>query len=81
MNTAHQPGSEPVQIPEQIPNPAVRPPAPEPKPGRRAPVELPRKYRRTARSSLRCIHKVTRTIGSPILNPPHAKGRSFHHTV
>ena len=42
MNTAHQPGSEPVQIPEQIPNPAVRPPAPEPNPGRRAPVELPR---------------------------------------
>jgi hypothetical protein len=41
MNTAHQPGSEPLQIPEQIPNPAVRPAAPEPKPDRREPVELP----------------------------------------
>ena len=54
MNTAHQPGSEPVQIPEQIPNPAVRPPAPEPKPGRRAPVELPEKVpaNRAFKSSL-----------------------------
>ena len=54
MNTAHQPGSEPVQIPEQIPNPAVRPPAPEPKPGPRTPVELPEKVpaNRAFKSSL-----------------------------
>lgn len=43
MNTSHQPGSELLQIPEQIPNPAVRPAAPEPNPGQKEPVELPEK--------------------------------------
>ena len=28
MNIAHQPGSEPLTIPEQIPNPAVPPVSP-----------------------------------------------------
>jgi hypothetical protein len=46
MNIAHQPGSEPLTIPEQIPNPAVRPEAP-PSPGRRPvpkePVKVPEK--------------------------------------
>lgn len=48
MNTSHQPGSEPLQIPEQIPNPAVRPAAPEPNPGQKEPVELPEKVPRAA---------------------------------
>jgi hypothetical protein len=43
MKTAHQPGSEPLQIPEQIPNPAVQPRAPTPKPGREEPIERPEK--------------------------------------
>ena len=41
MNIAHQPGSEPLTIPEQVPNPAVRPVAP-PSPERRPePVKIP----------------------------------------
>lgn len=46
MNIAHQPGSEPLTIPEQIPNPAVRPvapPNPEPRPDRKEPVKVPEK--------------------------------------
>jgi hypothetical protein len=46
MNIAHQPGSEPLTIPEQIPNPAVRPvepPSPEPKPVPQEPVKVPEK--------------------------------------
>ena len=43
MSYAHQPGSEPISIPEQIPNPAVRPklPRPEPVPPPREPVKIP----------------------------------------
>ena len=44
MNIAHQPGSEPLTIPEQIPNPAVRPLTPlvpEPKPVPKEPVKVP----------------------------------------
>jgi hypothetical protein len=43
MSYAHQPGSEPISIPEQIPNPAVRPklPTPEPVPPPRQPVKIP----------------------------------------
>jgi hypothetical protein len=46
MNIAHQPGSEPLTIPEQIPNPAVRPvepPSPEPKPFPQEPAKVPEK--------------------------------------
>jgi hypothetical protein len=46
MNIAHQPGSEPLTIPEQIPNPAVRPvapPNPEPRPDRKEPAKVPEK--------------------------------------
>jgi len=46
MNIAHQPGSEPLTIPEQIPNPAVRPVAPpsrEPRPDRKEPAKGPEK--------------------------------------
>jgi hypothetical protein len=43
MSNAHQPGSEPISIPEQIPNPAVQPkvPKPEPVPQPRKPVKVP----------------------------------------
>ena len=46
MKIAHQPGSEPLTIPEQIPNPAVRPappPRPEREPERKEPVKVPEK--------------------------------------
>jgi hypothetical protein len=46
MNIAHQPGSEPLTIPEQIPNPAVRPeapPSPERRPVPKEPVQVPEK--------------------------------------
>ncbi len=46
MNIAHQPGSEPLTIPEQIPNPAVRPVAPsspERTPIPKEPVQVPEK--------------------------------------
>jgi hypothetical protein len=39
MNIAHQPGSAPLEIPEQIPNPAVAPA--EPKPVPKEPVVVP----------------------------------------
>jgi hypothetical protein len=45
MIRAHQPGSEPVEVPEAIPNPAVAPPervAPQ-KPAPREPVRVPEK--------------------------------------
>jgi hypothetical protein len=44
VKIAHQPGSEPLIIPEQIPNPAVRPlePAiPQPKPAPNEPIKIP----------------------------------------
>src|SRR5688572_20589807 len=45
MIIAHQPGSEPITIPEQIPNPAVRPrvPKPAPIPEPRKPVKVPQR--------------------------------------
>ena len=46
MKIAHQPGSEPLTIPEQIPNPAVQPvppPRPEREPERKEPVKVPEK--------------------------------------
>jgi hypothetical protein len=47
MIIAHQPGSEPITIPEQIPNPAVRPrvPKPAPIPEPRKPVKVPQRSR------------------------------------
>jgi hypothetical protein len=41
MIRAHQPGSQPVDIPEVIPNPAVPQPAPAPSPAPSAPVKVP----------------------------------------
>lgn len=46
MRIAHQPGAEPITIPEQIPNPAVRPsspPRPERIPDPKEPVRVPEK--------------------------------------
>ena len=46
MKIAHQPGSEPLTISEQIPNPAVQPvppPRPEREPERKEPVKVPEK--------------------------------------
>jgi len=45
MIRAHQPGSQPIDIPEVIPNPAVRPkqePVPK-EPVREEPVKVPEK--------------------------------------
>jgi hypothetical protein len=45
MTRAHQPGSQPIDIPEVIPNPAVVPqqePAPK-EPARKEPVKVPEK--------------------------------------
>ena len=53
MKIAHQPGSEPLTIPEQIPNPAVRPappPRPEREPERKEPVKVPERERQIALS-------------------------------
>jgi hypothetical protein len=48
---AHQPGSEPIDIPETIPNPAVVPkPTPTPiEPAPKEPVRIPEKVPGTAR--------------------------------
>ncbi len=44
MIIAHQPGSEPLTIPEQIPNSAVQPVTPsQPKPVPKDPVKIPEK--------------------------------------
>jgi len=41
---AHQPGSEPIDIPETIPNPGVPKPTPAPtEPAPREPVRIPEK--------------------------------------
>ena len=41
MIRAHQPGSQPIDIPEAIPNPAVPQPAPIPSPAPKEPVKAP----------------------------------------
>jgi hypothetical protein len=41
MMRAHQPGSQPLDIPEAIPNPAVPQPAPAPSPAPLEPVKVP----------------------------------------
>jgi hypothetical protein len=41
MMRAHQPGSQPIDIPEAIPNPAVQQPIPVPKPTPNQPVKAP----------------------------------------
>ena len=41
MMRAHQPGSQPLDIPEAIPNPAVPQPAPAPSPAPREPIKVP----------------------------------------
>jgi hypothetical protein len=47
---AHQPGSEPIDIPETIPNPVVVPkPTPTPtEPAPKEPVRIPEKVRQAA---------------------------------
>jgi hypothetical protein len=41
MMRAHQPGSQPIDIPETIPNPAVPQPARVPSPAPQQPVKVP----------------------------------------
>jgi hypothetical protein len=41
MMRAHQPGSQPIDIPETIPNPAVPQPVPVPSPAPKQPVKVP----------------------------------------
>jgi hypothetical protein len=41
MMRAHQPGSQPIDIPETIPNPAVPQPARVPSPAPKQPVKVP----------------------------------------
>ena len=50
MIRAHQPGSEPIDIPETIPNPVVVPkPTPTPtEPAPKEPVRIPEKVRQAA---------------------------------
>ena len=50
MTIAHQPGSEPIKIPEQIPNPAVTPRVPKP-----APIQEPRKPVKVPQRSARLL--------------------------
>jgi hypothetical protein len=62
MIRAHQPGSQPIDVPEVIPNPAVPPkrePAPK-GPAPREPVKAPETVpRRWGRDRARCNHKVS----------------------
>src|SRR5437588_468031 len=58
---AHQPGSEPIDIPETIPNPVVVPkPTPTPiEPAPKEPVRIPEKVPGTARVSKQlCAHEL-----------------------
>ena len=48
MMRAHQPGSQPLDIPEAIPNPAVPQPAPAPSPAPREPIKVPAPQRAVA---------------------------------
>ena len=41
MMRAHQPGSQPIDIPETIPNPAVPQPVPVPSPAPKQPIKVP----------------------------------------
>jgi hypothetical protein len=58
MIQAHQPGSQPIDIPEVIPNPAVVPKRePSPKePAPKEPVRIPEKVH-ARRRTVRCDHR------------------------
>ena len=43
MMRAHQPGSQPIDIQEVIPNPALPQPAPAPSPAPSTPVKVPQR--------------------------------------
>jgi hypothetical protein len=63
MISAHQPGSQPIDIPEVIPNPAVVPkqePAPK-EPAPKNPVKVPEKVLATADSKQTSIFFALRT--------------------
>ena len=62
MIRAHQPGSEPIDIPETIPNPVVVPkPTPTPtEPAPKEPVRIPERVPGTARVAWRGTERADR---------------------
>jgi hypothetical protein len=65
MIRAHQPGSQPLDIPEAIPNPAVPKPTPAPSPAPSEPVKVPAPQRAVAAAG----------NDLPAVAPPVAHGR------
>jgi hypothetical protein len=53
MMQAHQPGSQPVDIPETVPNPAVPRTVPAPAPAPKEPVQVPAPERVHGQLSIR----------------------------
>jgi hypothetical protein len=54
MIRAHQPGSQPIDIPEVVPNPAVPRTTPAPSPQPKEPVKVP-VPQRAARDQQTCV--------------------------
>ena len=52
MNRAHQPGSQPIDIPEVIPNPAV---VPKQEPAPKEPVRVPEKVPADRLRDQKCV--------------------------
>src|SRR5262249_46014104 len=71
---AHQPGSEPIDIPETIPNPVVVPkPTPTPtEPAPKEPVRIPEKVPQSGVSTADSC-----TAGMPWTAEPRSSGRSL----
>ena len=77
MIRAHQPGSEPIDIPETIPNPVVVPkPTPTPtEPAPKEPVRIPKRVPGTARVACSAGRSGPQGKGGDVLSPASIYGR------
>ncbi len=77
MIRAHQPGSEPIDIPETIPNPVVVPkPTPTPtEPAPKEPVRIPEKVPGTARVACSAGPSATRFPWKRVIDCPDRRLR------
>jgi hypothetical protein len=69
MMRAHQPGSQPIDIPETIPNPAVPQPVPVPSPAPKQPIKVPAPQNDTRH--LRAQNRPTAWSSDACISPAH----------
>ena len=69
MMRAHQPGSQAIDIPETIPNPAVPQPVPVPSPAPKQPIKVPAPQNDTRH--LRAQNRPTAWSSDACISPAH----------